>query len=113
MINPLWLCRSLIAPVLASKADPKSIEFRIRIDAKADGTATLEEIARALEDFRELNKTPAVDPKAGIDILCHMGLALPTEKNDVFRFPVLIQDSKPDQVWMKTESTEPHGTCYH
>ena len=83
------------------------------MNAKADGTATLEEIERVLEDFRQFNGTPPVDPKAGIDILQHMGLALPTEKKDVYRFPALIQESRPEQVWMKKESTstEPHGSC--
>ena len=105
VINTLWLCRSLMAPVLASKADPRSIEFKIRMKAEADGTATLDDIARVLEDFRLLNGAPPVDPKAGIHILCHMGLAFPTEKQDVYHFPALIQDSKPERVWMKRQST--------
>ena len=113
VINTLWLCRSLMAPVLASKADPRSIEFQIRMRAGADGTATLDDIARVLEDFRLLNGTPAVDPKAGIHILCHMGLAFPTEKQGVYRFPALIQEHKPERVWMKTQYTslEPHSNC--
>ena len=74
VINTLWLCRSLLAAVLASKADPQSIEFQIQMKAEADGTATPEEISRVLEDFRHKNRSPAVAPKAGVDILCHMGL---------------------------------------
>ena len=88
--------------MLASRADPQSAEFQIRMKAEADGTATLEDIAVVLEDFRELYGTPAVDPEAGIDILCHMGLALPTDRKDVYRFPALIQETKPEKVWMKT-----------
>jgi hypothetical protein len=110
VVNTLWLCRSLLAAVLASKADPNSVEFQIRMNAHADGTATLEEIAAVLEAFRQLNRTPAVDPKAGIDILCHMGLAFPTERTNVYRFPALIQDVKPEGVWVKSEST--HDIMY-
>ena len=81
VINTLWLCRSLLAPVLlASKDDPRSVEFKI-----PDGTATLDDIARVLEDLWLLDRTPAVDPKAGVDILCHMGLAFLTEKQAVFQ----------------------------
>ena len=111
VINTLWLCRSLMAPVFASKADPRSVEFKIRMRAGADGTATLDDIARVLEDFRLLNGTTAVDPKAGVNILCQMGLAFPTEKRGVYRFPALIQESKPEGVWMKTQSTsvEPYS----
>ena len=104
--------------MLASRADPQSAEFQIRMKAEADGTATFEDIAVVLEDFRELYGTPAVDPEAGIDILCHMGLALPTERKDVYRFPALIQESRPETVWMKTQSVLPaeqHGivvTCF-
>ena len=111
IINTLWLCWSLLAAVLASKADPESAEFQIRMKAGADGTATLEDIAAVLEDFRQLNGTPPVDPRAGIDILCHMGLAFPTEEENVYRFPALIQDRKPEGVWMKPKCTpaEPHS----
>ena len=112
VIDTLWLCRSLLAAVLASKADPRSFEFRIRMKAEDDGTATLDDITRVLDDFRLLNETPAVDPKAGINILCHMGLAFPTEKQDVYRFPALIQDSKPERAWVKAQytSVEPHSS---
>ena len=113
IINTLWLCRSLLAAGMASKADPRSIEFEIHMKAEADGTATLDDITRVIEDFRLLNRTPAVDPTAGINILSHMGLAFPTEKQDVYRLLALIQDSKPERVWMKTQSAsvEPHSSC--
>ena len=77
--------------------------------AEPDGTVTMEEISRVLEDFRELYKTPAVEPGAGIDILCHMGLAFPTGKN-LFRFPALILESMPEHVWIKRPVTSPCGT---
>ena len=99
VINTLWLCHSIVGAVLASTADPGSIEFEIRMMAEADGTATFQEISRVLEDFSELNGSPAVEPRAGIDILCHMGLAFLTKKADVYRFSALIQDGKPDHVW--------------
>ena len=113
IINTMCLCRSLMAAVFASKADPRSVEFKIRMRAEADGTATLDDIARVLEDFNLLNETPPVDPKAGVNILCQMGLAFPTEKQGVYRFPAVIQDHKPERVWMKTQSTsvEPHSNC--
>jgi ankyrin repeat protein len=111
VINPLWLCRSLFAAVFSSTADPASAEFSIRMNAKPDGTATLEDIATVLEDFRELMDTPAVDPDAGIDVLCEMGLALPTEIKNVYRFPALIQDEKPERIWMKKECTSVPSEC--
>ena len=79
------------------------------MEAEADGTATLENISTVLEDFRELHGTPAVEPRQGISILCHMGLAFPTKIADVYRFPALIQDSKPENVWMKLPVTIPCG----
>ena len=47
---------------------------------------------------------------------CHMGPSFLTEnEKDVYRFLALIQDSKGEKVWMKTESTltELHGSCNH
>jgi hypothetical protein len=71
------------------------------MNAGPDGTATMEDIIAVLEASRQLNQTPAVDPRVGIDILCRMGLAVPTASNDVYRFTALIQDTRPEGVWME------------
>ena len=91
--------------VLASEADPQSVEFEVQMRAETDGSET----SRVLEDFRHWNQTPPVNSRAGTDILCHMGLAFPI-KTDVFRFSALIQDNKPEHVWMKPQVT---GNCVH
>jgi hypothetical protein len=98
VIDTVWLCHSLLAATLVSKAD----QLQTRMNAGPDGTATMDNIIAALKASRLLNRTPAVDPRVGIDILCRMGLAVPIARNDVYRFPVLIQDAKPEGMWMNT-----------
>lgn len=111
-VDPPSLSRSVLSPVAVSTAQDNSDEFPVAIEAKPDGTASLDDIARALDRSRKLYGTTTVDPVIATDILCHMNLSLPL--TDGLVFPALIEEGKPDTVWVMKEAASHHtkGTVY-
>ncbi|XP_065835673.1 uncharacterized protein [Oscarella lobularis] len=100
ILDPPWLCQSVVGPLLSPK------DFPIHLDFSLSGTANKENIQSVLEIF---NKQKWVDVDHTISLLRRLEICyLVSEQTETYQFPALIEEQRPPHAWREN----PEMTVY-
>ncbi|XP_065835304.1 death-associated protein kinase 1-like isoform X2 [Oscarella lobularis] len=100
ILDPSWLCRNVIGPLLSP------VDFPVSLSCFPPGTATKEKIKSALEIFNG-RKWDNIDET--ISLLSHLEICyLVPGKSDTYQFPALLEEQRSSEVWQEN----PEMTVY-
>ena len=95
VVNPNWLCYSVIGPLMSPE------EFPIPMAPTTNGIFSLEDIRVTLKEFSKSQKKQLIDVNEAVKILRLLEICYPLPNNPhKYQFPALVQEERPADAWI-------------
>ena len=102
VLDPSWLCQSLIGPLLSPDY------FPVHLEGVVNGVVSKENVKAALDGSSKANQTCMIEVDEAIKMLCHLEICYQVkERPDApaqYQFPALIQTVDRKTVWQRKEN---------
>ncbi|XP_065840990.1 serine/threonine-protein phosphatase 6 regulatory ankyrin repeat subunit B-like isoform X2 [Oscarella lobularis] len=101
VLDPPWLCQSIIGPLMSPG------DFTVHLEGVVNGIVSKDQVKDALELFSEANQTGNIAVDEAIKVLCHLEICYPVSERPgapvQYQFPALIQTVDRERVWQRKE----------
>ena len=101
MLDPPWLCQSIIGPLMSPD------DFPVHLEGVVNGIVSKDQVKSALEVFSEVKQTGSIAVDEAIEILCHLEICYPVKElpdtSVQYQFPALIQTLDRERLWRRKE----------
>ncbi|XP_065838290.1 ankyrin repeat and KH domain-containing protein 1-like isoform X3 [Oscarella lobularis] len=97
ILDPSWLCHSVIGPIMSPDT------FPVRLEGIDDGEVDAERVENAIRQFNKNQSFFSIEEL--MQLLCSLEICYPvSNEENVYRFPALIDEWRRDEFWKADEN---------